>query len=282
MGDGHEVVAAIGCRNGFYAIELATAAFTLEGVDELIDKVIDVEELHLHAAVVDLDGEVVGDVVAEGGDGGIVVRTAPFAEEIGESIDEDFGACLLGVLEHEFLTCLLALAVLGGAEASCKGGLDGTADHDRTCVVVLLEGVEEYGGETKVALHELLWILWTVDTSKVEDEGAVLTPSVELLWSGIDVIFIDGFDGLGEVVSLGLAITDVLELSTEVSTYKTFGSGNENFHICVILIFIGNSHGDLPSKHFTKRWKLPFDCYRICRPIRIRTFSTDVDYHRRA
>ena len=69
MGDGHEVVAAIGCGNGFYTIELTTATFALEGVDELIDKVIDVEEFHLHTAVVDLDGEVVGDVVAEGGNG---------------------------------------------------------------------------------------------------------------------------------------------------------------------------------------------------------------------
>ena len=231
VGYWHEIVTAIGCGNGFYSIELATAAFALEGVDELIDKVIDVEELHLHGAVVDLDGKVVGDVVAEGGDGGVVVRTTPFAEEVRESIDEDFGACLLGILEHEFLACLLALAVLGGAEATCKGGLDGAADHDRTGVVVFLEGVEQYGGETKIAFHELLRILRTVDTGKVEDEGAVLTPAVELLGSGIDVIFIDGFDRLREVVPLGLAITDVLELSTEVSSYKTFGSGNENFHI---------------------------------------------------
>ena len=63
------VVTTIGCGNGFYAIELATAAFALEGVDEFIDKVIDVEEFHLHGTVVDLDGEVVGDVVAEGGNG---------------------------------------------------------------------------------------------------------------------------------------------------------------------------------------------------------------------
>ena len=231
VGDGHKVVAAIGCGNGFYTIELTTAAFALEGVDKFIDKVIDVEELHLHTAVVDLDGEVVGDVVTEGGDGRVIVRTAPFTEEVGESIDEDFGACLLGVLEHEFLACLLALAVLGGAEASCEGGLDGAADHDRTGVVVLLEGVEERGGETEVALHELLRVLWTVDTGKVENEGAILTPAVELLGSGIDVIFIDGLDRLREVVPLGLAITDVLELSIQVSSYKTFGSGNENFHI---------------------------------------------------
>lgn len=108
--------------------------------------------------------------------------------------------------------------------------MDGTADHDGTGVVVLAEGVEQDGGETEVALHELLWILRTVDSSKVEDEGAVLTPAIELLGSGIDVIFIDGFDRLREVVPLGLAITDVFELSTEVSSYKTFGSCNENFH----------------------------------------------------
>ena len=109
--------------------------------------------------------------------------------------------------------------------------MDGAADHDRTGVVVLLEGVEQYGGETEVALHELFRILRTVDTGKVENEGAVLTPAVEFLGSGIDVVFIDGFDRLREIVPLSLAITDVLELSTQVSSYKTFGSGNENFHI---------------------------------------------------
>ena len=153
-----------------------------------------------------------GDVVAEGGDGGVVVRTAPFAEEVGESLDEDTGACLLGVLEHEFLACLLPLAVLGGAEATCEGGLDGAADHDRTGVVVLLECIEQHGGETEVALHELLRILRTVDTGKVEDESAVLTPSVQLLGSGINVVFIDGFDRLREIVPLGLAILYVVEL----------------------------------------------------------------------
>ena len=225
------VVTTIGCGNGFYAIELATAAFALEGVDKFIDKVINVEKFHLHAAVVDLDGEIVGDVVAEGGDGRVVVRTAPFAEEVGESIDEDFGACLLGVLEHEFLACLLALAILGGAEATCESGLDRAADHDWTGVVVLLKGVKQYGGKTEITLHELLRILWTIDTCEIEDEGAVLAPSVELLGSRVDVIFIYGLDRLREVVPFGPAIADVLELSTQVSSNKTFGSGNENFHI---------------------------------------------------
>ena len=96
--------------------------------------------------------------------------------------------------------------------------MDGAANHDRTGVVVLLEGVEEHGGETEVALHELLRILRTVDTGKVENEGAVLTPAVELLGSRVDVIFIDGFDRLREVIPLGFAITDVLELSTEASS----------------------------------------------------------------
>ena len=98
--------------------------------------------------------------------------------------------------------------------------MDGAADHDRTGVMVLAEGIEQHSGETEVALHELLRILRTVDTGKVEDEGAVLTPSVQLLGSGINVVFIDGFDRLREVVPLCLAFLYVIKLSTEILTYE--------------------------------------------------------------
>ena len=53
-----------------------------------------------------------------------------------------------------------------------------------------LEGVEKSSCETKVTLHKLLWILWTVHTCKIEYEITILTPSIKLLWSRVKVIFI--------------------------------------------------------------------------------------------
>ena len=53
-----------------------------------------------------------GDVVAEGGDGGVVVGSAPLSEEVGEAIDEDFSSGFFGIVEEELLACFFAFAVL--------------------------------------------------------------------------------------------------------------------------------------------------------------------------
>ena len=42
---------------------------TFERADHLLDQIVDVEDLHLYASVIDLDWEVIGDIVAERGDG---------------------------------------------------------------------------------------------------------------------------------------------------------------------------------------------------------------------
>jgi len=181
VGDRAEAVTACWGWDSVDAVELAAVLVALEGLDHLVDEVVDVEELHLDAAVIDLDREAVGYVVAEGGDGGVVVRAAPLAEEVREAVDEDLGSGFFAVLEHEFFSGFLALAVFGGAEAAGEGGLDGAADHHRAAVAVFLEGVQQSGGEAEVAFHELLRVLRAVDSREVEDEGAVLAPGVELL-----------------------------------------------------------------------------------------------------
>lgn len=70
----------------------------LQGVDHLLDKVIDIEQFKFYRWVVDRDGEVIGDVVAEGGYGGVVVGATPLAIEVGEAIYQDFGTCFLAIL----------------------------------------------------------------------------------------------------------------------------------------------------------------------------------------
>ena len=213
-------IARIICRYGIEPVIDTVVGFAFEGGYHLIYKVIDVEELHFHTSVIDLYGKVVGDIIAEGGDGGIVVGAAPFAEEVRETIDEHLSSCLLAVFEHQFLTSFLALAVFACAETTGKGGLDGATDHHRAVVLVLLEGVEQDGGESEIALHEFLRVFGAVHACKVEHEVAFFAPIIELLGSGVYVVFIDGFDRLREIVPLGLAIAYILELGAEVSAYE--------------------------------------------------------------
>ena len=82
----------------FQAVKLAMVLLALQGVDHLLDKVIDVKKFKFYTWVVDRDGEVVGDVVAEGGYGGVVVGTTPFAIKVGETIHQYFGTCFLAIL----------------------------------------------------------------------------------------------------------------------------------------------------------------------------------------
>ena len=102
---------------------------------------------------------------------------------------------LLFVTEEEIFAGFLASAILGVAETSREGGLLGTGQHDGATVAVLLEGVEEGGGEAKITLHEFGLVLGAVDTGKVEHEVAVAAVVVELLGCGVDVGFVDGIDG---------------------------------------------------------------------------------------
>ena len=75
----------------------------------------------------------------------------------------------------------------------------GRRKHHGAAVVVFFEGVEQGAGKAEVALHELFLILRTVDASEVEHEVAVTAPSVQLLRSGIQIVFIDGFDSDGRM-----------------------------------------------------------------------------------
>ena len=230
VGHGDVAVAAVGGGNGFDAVKLAVVFFAREGGDHFVHEVVDIEQFHLHRAVVDLNGLVVGDVVAEGGDGAVVVGAAPLAEEVGEAIDQDFGAGLLAIGKHQVFAGFLALAIFAGAEAAGQSGLDGAADHHGAVVLILLQRIEQGGGEAEVALHKLFGVFGAVDAGKVEDEVALAAPCIELLGGAVEVVFINGLNGLWEVIPLGLAITDVLELGAEVAAYEAAGAGDEDFH----------------------------------------------------
>ena len=82
-------VHAIFIGYGVNAVIAAPVLFADKGGYHLVHKVVDVQQLQFHRGVVDLYREVVGEVVAEGRHRGVVVRTAPLAEEVREPVDKN-------------------------------------------------------------------------------------------------------------------------------------------------------------------------------------------------
>ena len=125
VGHGAVAVAAIGLVNHLQPLELAVVLLAFEAGHHFVHEVVDVEELQLHAGVVDGVGQVVGEGVAEGGDGAVVVGTAPFAEKVREAEDQYLGARLFAVFQEEVLPCFLAATVFAVAKAAGERGLLG-------------------------------------------------------------------------------------------------------------------------------------------------------------
>ena len=214
-------VASISRKNSVNSIKLAVVLLTLQGGNHLIYKVVDVEELELYRGVVDLDRQVVGNVVAEGSYGRVVVRAAPFAEEVGEAVYQHLSAGFFGVIEEKLLAGLLALAVGVPGIAADEGCLDGAREHHRAAVAMLFECIEELRGKAEVAFAEVVGILGAVDSGEVEHEVGLAAVAVELAGRGVDVVFKDLVNG--EVIE---AAVFTLFYGAEVSANEAFGAGN--------------------------------------------------------
>lgn len=129
-----------------YPLEALIAAAVLlaeQGAQHLVDQIVDVEELQLHAGVVHGVGAAVGDGVAEGGHGGVVARAAPLAVEVGEAVDEHRRPRALRVLPEQALPRELRLAVYGALEAAREARLRGAGEHDGASVAVALQRVQQ-------------------------------------------------------------------------------------------------------------------------------------------
>lgn len=125
------------------SFELAVVLLAFQRGDHLFNKVVDVKDLELHFWIVDRDGQLVGDVVAERGDGAVVVGAAPFPVEIGEPVNKNFYAVFLAILEEEIFARLLAAPVFAVAETTGKRGLGRTREHDWGLVPMLLQRVQK-------------------------------------------------------------------------------------------------------------------------------------------
>lgn len=212
---------------------LVSAAVLLaeQRAQHLVDEVVDIEQLQLHAGVVDGVGAAVGDGVAEGRHGGVVARAAPLAVEVGEAVDEYRRAGALRVLAEQALPRELRLAVDRALEAARQARLRGAGEHDGALVPVALEGVQQRGGEPEVALHELGLVLWAVDARKIEDEVGAGAEVLQLGGRRVEVVLHD-LEGQQARESLAavLTIPYVLKRAAEVPPNEAPRAGDEDAH----------------------------------------------------
>ena len=230
MGYGAVAVAAICLGQDVQSFKLAMLLLAFQAGNHLVNEVIDIEELQLHAGVVDGIRQVVGKGVAEGGHGTVVIGAAPLAKEIGESINQHLGTRLLAVIQEQVFTGFLAATVLGVAKAAGEAGLLAAGEHHRAGVVVLLERIEQGAGKAKVALHKLLLVLRAVHACQVEHKVGLAAPLIQLLGSGIQVVLKDSFHG-HIAIATGLAVLDVIELSAKVLTHEPLCSCYQYSHV---------------------------------------------------
>ena len=217
--------------HGGHLAEVAHAGFVAaQRAHHLRHQVIDVDEAQGHARVVHGDGQVMRDVVAEGGHGAVVVRAAPLAEEVREAVDEHAGAGLGGVIAHQLLAGALALAI--GIVQLCLGG---GRNHHRAGIAVLFERVQQGAGEAEIALHELLRVLRAVHAGQVEHEiglGAVLIQQL----AGCIEVELHHLDALPlQRGALGLAIADIFQLGTKVLANKALRACNQYIHSMIFI-----------------------------------------------
>ena len=205
---GHIAVLAVLDREHAQAVEVAAVLLPLQAADHLVHQVVDVQEFQFHRRIIDRIRQVIGNGVAEGRDGGIVVRPAPFAKEVRETVHQHLRAGVLAVLEEQVLASLLAAAVLGVSEAARQRRLLRARQHHRAGVPMLLERIQQGRCEPEIPRHELSRILRPVHPCEVEDKVRLRAPTVQFLGRGIEVVFIYLRDG--DAVDTGFTVLDVL------------------------------------------------------------------------
>lgn len=180
--------------------------------DEGVDDVVDVDEFQLAFGIGNLNRQVVGDIVAEGGDDGVVVGATPFAEDVLESEDGDRCAGFGGETLEDLFGVAFAAAV-----GVVEGSLDGRAEDDVGVAARLADSVDEGLGEVGVAGFEIVRGPGAVDAGEVEDGVAVCHPPAQ--WQ-VDPI---------QIVGLNSSFLPGPQMDGEVLSQESAGAGNQDF-----------------------------------------------------
>ena len=118
-------VSAVLGQHSVHAVEGAVMLFSLQCVEHFLHQIVDKQHFQLHRRVVDRNGQVVCNIVAEGADRTVVVGAYPFAHQIRKTVDQNLRPGFLAVGKEQFLPCLFGKPVFRCAETPLQGGLNG-------------------------------------------------------------------------------------------------------------------------------------------------------------
>ena len=196
----------------------------LQRVQHFLHQVINVEQLQPGAAVVDLNGQIMGNVVAEGGNHAVVVGAAPFSEQVGEPVNQHGGAGLPAIVKEQIFPRQLAGSVIRLPVPADEGGLDGAGQHDRAGVAVAAQRVQQGGGKSEIALHELAGLLRPVDPRQIEHKIRLLTPGIQQGRVGVQIVRKDLLDG--QTAGAVFAGLDGAQIFAQIAPHKAPGAGD--------------------------------------------------------
>ena len=92
-------------------------------VEEFFHQVVDEQQFQLHLRIIHRNRKIVGNIVAEGADGTVIVRPDPFPRQVRKAVNIHRCAGFVPVGEHQFLSVPFASTVFAVAEAAAERGL---------------------------------------------------------------------------------------------------------------------------------------------------------------
>ena len=149
---------------------LCPVGMALHGVQNFFRQVVHINQLQFHCRVGNGDRQVTGDVVAEGGHGGIVVGAAPFSEQIGQAVDHPGCASFSAIGKKQLLRRLLGLPIGTPGIPSGQTGLNGGGEQYRAAVTAFQKHLQQSAGEVCVSDCKFSRILGPVHASQVDHE----------------------------------------------------------------------------------------------------------------
>ena len=143
MRHGRRAVFSVFGQNGFQTVKLTAMFFVFKRVEHLGNKVVYVKQFKFRRSVIDRYGQIVCNVVAERCNGGIVIRSAPFSEEIRKAINKHFCTRFFCIVKKQFFAREFGLAVIRLSVSADKRRLHGRRKHNGASIFCFFERKQE-------------------------------------------------------------------------------------------------------------------------------------------
>ena len=124
-------------------------------------------------------------VVAEGRHHGIVVRPAPFAEQIRQPVDQSVRAGLPAIGEQQLFRRFLGLSIGASGVSPGQTGLNGGGQQHRAAVPIFPEQLQQHPGKTGIAGSKFFRVPGAVHARQMNDEIDPRTKVGQRFWRSL-------------------------------------------------------------------------------------------------